>query len=913
VQIDTVRPDSTQASSGWTAMPSGTLHGVTSDDMDNTYALWSGTGSAMLLGLADHALPTDHQRHLARVRVRGQSADVNWGIRLTNGTLIAPGTGTFGGSDSTIVGSWGTGIAPAGAANIAVQVQGQATNSQVTELYVDIDSRLAPVFTPQVLDDGTPTTTVVDTNAPQVRASSVDLDGLPPRQYRYWVTQGVTIVWDTGVVSGPAPTRTVDPLENGSYEVHMQVWSTLGADTAYASVVEDLAFTVSTTVTQPPESVEIEDVSGEPYFDIITCAPASMNTWDGDEAYVEIQRMDCDGNTTRIALVGPISADECVTYRDWTAPRSLPAGCTETLDECPVTWRVRFLGLVNGLITASDWFGEPQPPVPEGLIVAWPGANAAIPDNWTRETSLDERYVKGGNFPSSGGGSATHEHTLSSHTHSLTHSHGGGGDTGAATGSYLAYTAPSSNFWNATSHTHTRPSTDSASPSSGSTTPTSASNNNDPDHLEVIWIRSNGNPQGLPDDSLTFMPGSAPSGWGTYTDATSRFLKGASAGADGGAQVAGSLANHTHAVGAHTHTGTSHTHTSSNTGSTSATIPGWGGIDVGYAVAFHSHPITIESASTGSTGAMTTSSSSGSTSPSLPPYRNLRAVQNTSGGESLPLGIMAAWFESDAPVGWTKCDGTSGTPDMNGFYPLCATSNILVTGGSGATHTHTGASHTHSISGHTHPVTIPTHGLTNSVNRDPGASPLSTVASHTHTHSAGSTASATPTVGSTSTGTFQATGTEPLYRQVTFIQFTGMPPVTGSEPVERTLYWTEGEHLVRANTPDGPVYVSACGELSWTVDRPFTVNQGVVGGRQVYSGAPGGHDARITLTVTTEAALQDALRVFDSALVLVSPADSSPMWASPVGTSIRVIKIGRLRQLVVPLVATGPEPQPEVF
>lgn len=521
MQIDTIRPDSLESASGWTATPSGTLYGVTSDNSDSTYALWSGTGSAMLLGLADHALPTDHQRHLVRARVRGQSADVGWSIRLPSGTLIAPGTATFTSAD-TVAGSWGTGIEPLGAADIAIQVQGQLTNSRVLELYVDIDSRLAPTFTPQVLDNGTPTTTVVGTNAPDVRASSVDLDGLPPRQYRYWVTSGLTVVWDTGIVSGPAVSRTVDALENGSYTVHMEVWSTLGASTEYASDIEELAFTISTTSTLPPVSADVEVVT-EPFYDISVCAPTGMAVWDGDEAYVEIQRTDCDGTQTRVALAGPIGASECVTYREWTAPRSLPANCFDGADTCEFSWRVRFLGRINDLINASSWVdvtGDPPPPA-ECL---YPGEEI---------------------FP-----------------------------------------------------------------------------------------------------SVTLFPG-------------------------------------------------------------------------------------------------------------------------------------------------------------------CG---VTVTGSAG----------------------------------------------------------------------------------------------------EFTLEWEDGEHLVRAITPDGAVYVSACGELRWDVDKPFTVNQGVEGGRQVYLGAPGGHNISLTLTVRTEQALQDALQVFDGPLVLISPADSVETWASPVGTSINVIKIGRLRQLVVPMIATGPEPQPEV-
>lgn len=1284
MQIDTLRPDALVSQSGWSASPSGTLFGVTSDNSDSTFALCAvtGVGSPMVLGLAEHALPSGHQRHLVRARVRLQNANVQWSVGVPQGGQIAGGTGSAG-SAATLTGSWGTGVPPTGASQLTIRTVAQLGASRVLELYVDVDSRLAPTFTLQVLDDGTPTTTVTTTNAPQARANAVSLDGLPSRQYRYWVTDAAdAIVWDTGIVSGPAATRSIDPLENGSYRLHAIVWSTLGADTAYASDEELVDFTVSTTVAQQPESVEIVDVQATPYFDITTCAPDDMSEWDGDEAFVEIQRIDCNG-TQRIALAGPVSADECVTYRDWSAHRSRPgdpcvvddtecvvdlyswggtvldipavtgsyamtldtssidvtgsidvrahiapddwtpslvqciaskftttgnqrswrfnltttgllrfsystsgasgtlathdstaavsyidgsphwvrvtrsstagtivfytsedgvawtqlgasvAGAagnmfnstapllvgnsdagsadrfiglvyevqvingltgstiahprfdlrpigsanfedeqgnewslegsativgdlqgwvgegstsvqwvaqpaylsigalqaTETMGagfaelrfndasglrdlsadgtllrarvlvpesangtdwqarlevqdpsftwvpgpnysvtpgvwteieyevdpaliadmrsigfaigandvndtqsvyvdavqqvmscpvsrECSTTWRIRFLGTIDGLITASDWFGEPISAIVPGIIIGWPSTEETVPFGWARKAELDSAYPKGITTsvtePGTLAGSSTHTHTTPGHSHTTDHSHTSTGASGAGNGSFsgndgvttgvdLAYPA---------AHTHTVPATNSASVSSQSASPGTSAVSNQLDRVDVVWIEATSQTNEVPLGSIMYMDDVAPTGWATYTDATGRFLRGAAPGVGGGGTAAGTLASHTHTVDGHTHSGTTHGHTSANVGNTAGTLSYFAGATSAIWASQHDHPVTVANSTTAALASNTAVSNS--QSPSLPPWINTRVQQNAGG--SLPVDSIALWTNSLAsiPTGWKLCDGTSGTPNMLGRYPQGATSSIGTTGGTAsATHTHTGASHTHTTSGHSHTRTsgVSDEGSQNLATGPPNVAGATTA----HTHSVPTTDSNSPTVGSSSVGGLDSTTSEPVHRQVAFIQFTGLPPVTGTgDVVERTLEWEDGVHLIRALTPDGPVFASVCGQLSWTVDRPFTVNQGVMGSRQVFSASPGGHDFRLTLSVRSEAELQAVLEVLDAALVLVSPADSAETWASPVGAQISVVKVGRIREVTVPMVATGPEPQLEV-
>ena len=175
---------------GWSAEPSGTLHDVTSDDNDATWAEWSGDGSAMILTTPLDAPPAGERRHLVRVRARGEDGSAWWAVRLASGSLVAGAAATFGASPETVAGSWGAGAPPDGSSIMSCYVTGQTTGVKITELYLDVDSREAPGFTPQVLDGtGAVTTTVADTSQPTLRASALDLDGLPARQYRYWVTQ----------------------------------------------------------------------------------------------------------------------------------------------------------------------------------------------------------------------------------------------------------------------------------------------------------------------------------------------------------------------------------------------------------------------------------------------------------------------------------------------------------------------------------------------------------------------------------------------------------------------------------------------------------------------------------------------------------------------------------------------------
>lgn len=302
--ITTLRPSATSSGVGWTPS-AGTLHGVTSDDSDATYATWSGDGSALILATPVDAPPTDERRHQVRLRARGEDGNAWWAVRLSSGSLVAGASALFGSSPETVIGSWGTGAPADGSTVLYTYVTGQTSGVRITELYLDVDSRTAPTLVPQILDgSGSSTVTVSDTAQPTVRADALNLDGLAARWYRYWVTLNGAIVWDTGEVTGSPVNRQTVPLDNGTYVAHIQVWSTLGANTPYGSAEETIDFTISVGAIPSPDQPVVIDQS--PFYLVEACAP-DVSGYDGSVGWVEVQRVDCP-NGGYLLLPGAVGA-----------------------------------------------------------------------------------------------------------------------------------------------------------------------------------------------------------------------------------------------------------------------------------------------------------------------------------------------------------------------------------------------------------------------------------------------------------------------------------------------------------------------------------------------------------------------------------------------------------------------------
>jgi hypothetical protein len=1013
-------------------------------------------------------------------------------------------------------------------------VSGQTIGFRAVELYLDVDTRENPSFTPVVLDgSGASVVTVSDTATPTILASAIDWDDLPARRYRYWVTQSGATVWDTGSTFGTPVGRQTTPLDNGTYTAYLQIWSTLGDDTSYASDIEEITFDVAVGVTPAPDPpTVVEDL---PFYRIQACAP-SVYDLDGAEGYLEVQRVDClrsgyldlpgasdayaatpdpanitsdlevtvlagrddgwrpdsnemmvsryltagnqrawrfgisdDGNgnpaligcpmfiwstdgsafntvyatervpvdpygrahlrvfldvddgagghtvtfeyvngdggwvqlgdvvtgagttsifastadlyagayggstgplnrwtgrvytiqvregrsgtirtlvdftdhpagtdvfdddtlntwtvyspaaltseqqATSLAILGPLGTGECAEWVDYTMPRTgIGESCSYTPESCCSYYRVRTIGRIDGVIVISSWSDAYDPSLSRDLVFAWPGTESSIPPGWRRTDDLDGVYLKGVpdavTNPGTSGGSATHTHTAPSHTHSLDHLHAVSANTGVSDDPLTAEYDPAGDLKvPALSHIHTVPATGTTVVNSGSRSPGTSSVANDPDHLDVVWI-SPDSAIGVPDGALSLMGDITPSGWDTYADATSRYLRGANTGDDGGATAAGVLTAHSHTINSHTHAGKSHDHTIANTGDAASTVAAKSGGNSTIWADSHNHAAVVYTDSTASL-ASASGGASGTTTPSGPPYLDLRVRQNNTGSTDLPVGVIAGWrgLVANVPDSWQLCDGTGGTPDMFGRYPRGATAGIGGTGGSTATHTHTSPTHTHTTSSHSHGISI----TPSTAAIDYITTGAVDVVTNAHDHPITGTDSTTPTVGVSGSGSLSSVSTEPLYQEVAFVQLmeTPEPP---DDPETFCLEWSDDEHLIRTYGPDGPIYAPVIGMFQWSVSRPFNAAVGVNGTRFFTTSDPGGRNLKLTAAVESEADLATLRAVLARPLVLISPSDSAEVWGAPVAESVRVVKVGRVRQLTADFIATGPEPAPQL-
>lgn len=916
--IVTLRPSSTSSSTGWSAVPSGTLHGVTSDNSDSTYALWSGSGLPLVLQTPIDAPGVGLRRHQVRARVRGQLGDAWWGVRLQDGFLTAGATRQFPGALETSVGSWGFGAPPDGNTILAGHIEGQSTGLRVAEVYIDVDFREKPDFTGQVIDSGgVITTTVTSTSTPSLRAAALDLDDLPTRQFRFWVTQGATMIWDSGIIAGTPVDTATSPLANGSYTAHFQIWTTVGGEYEYASDEKTLAFTVSVGQVQRPNDPIVMQVPGTPLWEISACAP-DVRQLTGGVGYIEVQRVECGGNAVTIAMLGPLATDECATHTDFSAPRTglaIDATCDHGFEQCCSYYRVRAIGRIGNSVVISAWSDSTDPGVPRGLIFAWPSTNASIPAGWSRQTALDARYPKGaaaGQQPGTRAGAANHTHVLPVHNHDITHSHTFSNATSAATGTATTGPNTAGNTAALSTHTHTMPAaTGSTSLSSGDTAPTTTSVTNDVARTSMIWIESDGTPAGVPNNAVGLSADTPLAGWTDYANATGRFLKGAVAAGDAGTNSASTLDNHTHGIDAHTHTGPAHVHTSAQTGFFNSTVAPTTGATNVLNNSTHAHTVTV-----GSTAAQPLASASGGASGATsagtnePPFMNVRVRQNTSGGASLPVGVIGAWRGSlgTIPEHFALCDGTNGTPDLRSRYPKGATTSLGTTGGSLAAHTHTSPSHTHTTTSHTHTATI---GAAAEATTGRQAVATITVVTGTHTHTHGGTNATTPTVTASSSGTLPGQTAEPQHEEVAFVQL--IEPFTpAEEPETFCLTWTDDEHLIRSTSPDGALWAPIAGKFSWDRERPFSSAFGVNDSRFTDNAAPGERNHSLTCAVESQDELDNLLTLLARPLVLISPSDSREVWAAPVAGSLNVIKVGRIREVSVDFIGTGPQPGPQV-
>lgn len=412
--------------------------------------------------------------------------------------------------------------------------------------------------------------------------------------------------------------------------------------------------------------------------------------------------------------------------------------------------------------------------IPEGIIFPWIGQHANIPSRWTRETSLDGKYVKGWGAepPNTTGGAITHTHTSSAHYHTIAnHTHDYTLSTVQDQGSRQSKGDGVTLYGINGYHYHTGTSGSVSGGNTSSDAVTYGSCSNDPPYYEVIYIKAQAGAI-IPNDLLAYFDReSIPDNWyvangdNSTPDLRDKYLKGASAGADSGA-TGGSTTN-THDI-SHSHTANPHSHlgasSGSSTGSYSARDTQGGTPNV--VDSRHAHTVTLDNS------IQNINSYSGSLTPSEtvePLYKKLLLIQKKAGGIKA-RGIIGLWLGSanSIPRGWLVCDGNNGTPDMRDYYPKVAQSSAQIgqSGGSN-THTHSAQSHTHtSLGSHTHTGTVSAH--VNERQNVGGGFNLLYAGTTEHTISSVTSVSANY---NSATTTANSSNNEPPYRTAIFVKY----------------------------------------------------------------------------------------------------------------------------------------------
>jgi hypothetical protein len=712
--ITTLRPSSLSSGVGWSAVPSGTLYGVTSDDSDSTYALWSGAGSVMILGTPAGSPPAGEQRHQVRLRARGEDGDAWWAVRLASGAITGAAAASFPTSPATVSGSWGFGAPRLGSTVLYAYVTGQSTGLKIEELYLDVDTREAPTFTAQTVDgSGAVTTTISDTSQPTIRATALDLDGLNPRQYHYWVTLDGGTVWDSGVLPGTPADQQTSPLVNGDYVANLQIFTTIGQNGLYASDVQTVEFTVATGDVDEPDEPTVTAVEGAPFFNVNVCTPF-VDTFDGSVGWVEVQRVGCPGEG--YLSVPGVDGAYASTPDDVPGP-----------DDLQITVRAqRFDG--------------------------WrPAADQVLVSKYV--TDADHRSFFLGIDAS------------------------GDGDPARAGRPF------------------------------------------------VTWSED-GDSNGI---NQIFVPGAARMPIEADGSVTLRVLLVMDNGA-GGYEV---------------------------TFSTLAADGTW--VPLG--------PTVV----------------GGSTSSIFWSDEPIEVGSAEGGTDQVWDGRIYSVEVRDGALGTIIVD-----PDFSGY--MSGTRSFTDEAGNVWTVNGTATIVSEQV--------ISTIAMVGPMMTDQCQDYVDYWAPRSGLgvscgHVAGQCCSS--------------------YRIRTLVHTDGSLQVSDwtTNPDLFCLDWSENYQLLRTTGPDGPLWAQVPGTVVWDRDRPFTSAIGVNGGRFTTSAPPGGRNVHLSTAVESEADLQNLLAVLARPLVLISPSDADEVWAAPVAASVKVIKIGRIRQVTADFLATGIQPPPQ--
>jgi hypothetical protein len=481
---------------------------------------------------------------------------------------------------------------------------------------------------------------------------------------------------------------------------------------------------------------------------------------------------------------------------------------------------------------------------------------------------------------------AAHGHTIGAHSHPL------GGSTGSSNSS-----TTSARFNGASQpqadqpHTHTRPANTGSQAAlfSSLTAPGTSSASNLPLTREVIWIESDGSQAEYPVGILGWAT-EAVSAWDTDASSSGRFLKGAAAAGNGGAQTGTST--HLHSINAHTHNGFVHGHLISNTGlsnPSSSQEAGYGSSSPRW-LPRHTHPMSTDDVSTGNTS----STGGGNTSSvSLDPLnKRLRVLRNTLGGtQTRIIGLYLGTVAALDPL-LTLCDGGSGTPDMRTWFARDAGSDSINSTGGASTHTHTSGSHGHTIGSHNHGTNVAISG-TGSFER-PTSGDLGDSPTTGHTHSSGDTSNASPSIDTTGAGATNSQSHVPPYHEAHFVRLDGtisggplpIPELRITDFSSSTVAsFTYGDDLDRLATLTDQMAVAT--DRSYVFPRLVADSVPLEGGLHTISTTLAGEDMTLVIAVEGIVAINELEALLSSDRVYFSPLGGTPGWYAPAGWTVR--------------------------
>lgn len=493
---------------------------------------------------------------------------------------------------------------------------------------------------------------------------------------------------------------------------------------------------------------------------------------------------------------------------------------------------------------------------------------------------MDGKFPKG--HPTTAattGGATTHSHTegAAGHQHTDTHDHSASVQSGGSRLNDFFMNGGAANVSRDAAHSdHSATDYSSASPTATKSSPlaTTDTGSNLPNRYTVRWIQSDGTTD-IPVDCLMWWAtsGGAPTdfaicdGTGGLPDLREYFLVGAAGGANGGTATAAS--GHTHNL-THSHPVASHTHshagsTGAHTDTSSASGVASSGSNLTIPLA-HTHSVSTTPSGTGTTTSDVAVYASQTPEPT---WLKLHHVKRTSAGAGIPINLIGLWNGSAAaiPAGWVSCDGTNGTPNLNGNqrYVKGATGDgqLGSTGGSN-THQHTGGSHTHSAGTNAHGGTGSTSQ--SQVATDFYAAPGAWVGQeHSHGVTIGAASGTTSAVSSASSTTDNS---EPPYYTVLYIQILSQI-ITDTDTYTSSMTEAESVNFVIEDTD---TYTSSMTEaesvhaISLTVDSPLPDEALTQSDPTVLWTVTGGTQQTYHVVVTSDAAGTDV--VYDSGEVI---------------------------------------------